>query len=165
MYNETFMQRAIALSREALTRPGTEPFGAVVVKDGKIVAEGLNHSLAQFDPTSHGETDAIRNACRALQTVDLSGCELYSSCEPCAMCVATMGIAGISRLYYAASMDQAGAALGSLTKAQRHPIDVHRLRADAGGPVAQSSIPTEQALDADAAAVLNAWADQRRSAE
>ncbi|MCR5884172.1 nucleoside deaminase [Rhizobacter sp. J219] len=76
MYHAAFMQRAIALSQEALTHPGTEPFGAVVVKDGRIVGEGWNHSLVNFDPTSHGEVEALRDACWKLQTVDLTGCEL-----------------------------------------------------------------------------------------
>lgn len=90
MYEEAFMRRAVAISAEALTTPGTEPFGAVVVRDGRIVGEGINRSLQNFDPTSHGETEAIRDACRNLATVDLTGCELYTSCEPCPLCVAAM---------------------------------------------------------------------------
>ena len=88
MYREEFMKRAIALSAQALQTPGTEPFAALVVKDGAVVGEGFNHSVAHFDPTSHGEIEAIRDACRKLQTVDLGGCELYTSCEPCALCAA-----------------------------------------------------------------------------
>src|SRR3954468_13609495 len=99
MYDETFMRRALALSARALDTPGTEPFGAVVVKDGAIVGEGFNHSVAHFDPTSHGEIEAIRDACRKLETVSLAGCDLYTSCEPCALCAAAMHIAGIGRLY------------------------------------------------------------------
>ncbi len=131
MYQEHFMKRAVELSRQALEQPGTEPFGCVVVKDGAIVGEGLNHSLAHFDPTSHGEVEAIRDACRRLQCVDLTGCDLYTSCEPCAMCVATMEVAGISRLYYAASMKQAGRAFADLTRTERHPIDTDALRRSA----------------------------------
>lgn len=163
MYDDSFMQRAIELSRSALSRPGTEPFGAVVVKDGRIVGEGVNHSLAHFDPTSHGETEAIRDACRTLGTVDLEGCELYSSCEPCALCVATMKIAGISKLYYAASFAQAGEAFDGLTKAQRHPIDVYALRDDAAAPVEARSIPAEQKHDLEATAILVDWATQRKA--
>ena len=99
----------------------------VVVRDGKIVGEGINRSLANFDPTSHGETEAIRDAARNLRTVDLGGCELYTSCEPCALCVAAMAIAGIARLYYAADMAQAGTALGDLPESARFPIDVDHL--------------------------------------
>jgi len=158
------MDRAIALSKTALLQPGTEPFGAVIVKDGVIVGEGLNHSLAHFDPTSHGETEAIRDACRTLQCVDLTGCELYSSCEPCAMCVATMEIAGISKLYYAASMKDAGAVLGSLPKARRHPIDAERLLAQCGLAAEDRDMPSEQQKRDPAVAILEQWAALRRSA-
>jgi len=164
MFEAKFMERAIALSREALERPGTEPFGAVIVRDGAVVGEGLNHSLARFDPTSHGEVEAIRDACRRLECVDLSGCDLYSSCEPCAMCVATMQIAGIARLYYAASMAQAGQAFAGLTRAERHPIDVEALRLAAGSPVEARAMPSRQAMDGEAAAILEAWAAARQSA-
>ena len=82
MYDEKFMRRAIELSAQALDTPGTRPFGAVVVKDGKIVGEGLNQSAKNYDPTSHGEVEAVRDACRNLKTTDLSGAELYTSCEP-----------------------------------------------------------------------------------
>lgn len=102
MYNEAFMRRAIEISARALDEPGLEPFGAVVVRDGKIVGEGINRSLRNVDPTSHGETEAIRDACRNLSTADLSGCALYTSCDPCALCVAAMAIAGIAELFYAA---------------------------------------------------------------
>jgi guanine deaminase len=164
MYREDFMKRAIALSRQALDRPGTEPFGAVIVKDGAVVGEGLNHSLAHFDPTSHGEIEAIRDACRRLECVDLSGAELYTSCEPCALCVAAMAIVGITQLYYAASMDQAGAAFAKLTKAERHPIDVDAIRAEAGALVQHRSGMAEQKLDTEATAILQAWAAARHVA-
>jgi guanine deaminase len=115
MYQEQFMQRALALSAQALAEPGTEPFGAVVVKDGAIVGEGFNHSVAHSDPTSHGEVEAIRDACRKLGTVSLAGCQLYTSCEPCAMCAAAMHIAGIGQLYYAASLAQSGEAFDGVS--------------------------------------------------
>ncbi|GAB4069236.1 nucleoside deaminase [Ancylobacter sonchi] len=164
MYREDFMRRAIDISREALEKPGTEPFGCVIVKDGAIVGEGLNHSLAHFDPTSHGEVEAIRDACRRLECVDLSGCELYTSCEPCAMCVATMEVAGISTLYYAASMGQAGVAFATLTRAERHPIDVEALRVAAGAPVEARAMPSQQAMDTEAVAILDSWVKARKAA-
>jgi tRNA(Arg) A34 adenosine deaminase TadA len=160
-YDEAFMRRAIELSAQALETPGTEPFGAVVVKDGRIVGEGINRSLADLDPTSHGETEAIRAAARTLGTVDLAGCELYTSCEPCALCVAAMEIAGIARLYYAASMAQAGAAFAGLKPAHRHPIDAETLRVEAGKPIEARRMPARQALDAEAEAVLRRWAAKR----
>lgn len=159
-YAETFMRRAIEISAEALTTPGTEPFGAVVVQGGRIVGEGINRSVQNHDPTSHGETEAIRDACRNLGTVDLRGCDLYTSCEPCALCVAAMQIAGISNLYYAASMGQSGAALGALPEDVRFPIDVDRLRHECAHPVDQRHMPATQALDADAEAILTVWARQ-----
>jgi guanine deaminase len=162
MYQETFMKRALALSAKALEAPGTEPFGAVVVKDGQVVGEGLNHSVANFDPTSHGEVEAIRDACRRLRSVDLAGCDLYTSCEPCALCVAAMRIAGIRELFYAASMEQAGQAFDGLPAAARHPIDVDDLRAEAGAPLALRKMPAQQHLADEATAVLAAWAAPRK---
>ena len=159
-YVEAFMRRAIEISAQALTTPGTEPFGAVVVRDGQIIGEGINRSLQNHDPTSHGETEAIRDACRKLGTVDLRDCELYTSCEPCALCVAVMEIAGISKLYYAASMAQAGSALGALPESARFPIDVDRLRHECAQPVNQRHMPAHQALDRDATTVLQDWAHQ-----
>jgi len=164
MYQHEFMQRALALSALALTQPGTEPFGAVVVKDGAIVGEGFNHSVAHSDPTSHGEVEAIRDACRRLATVDLSGCELYTSCEPCAMCAAAMHIAGIAKLYYAASLVQSGQAFEGVTVEARHPIDVDALRAEAGAPIDQRRLPAEQKLDGEAVRILSEWAAPRRAA-
>jgi len=163
MYQQEFMQRALALSAQALTQPGTEPFGAVVVKDGAIVGEGFNHSVAHSDPTSHGEVEAIRDACRRLGTVDLSGCELYTSCEPCAMCAAAMHIAGIARLYYAASLAQSGQAFEGVTVEARHPIDVEALRAEAGAQLDERRLPAEQKLDGEAVRILAEWAATRRA--
>lgn len=163
MYEEKFMQRAIALSAQALETPGTEPFGAVIVRDGAVVGEGFNHSVAHFDPTSHGEVEAIRDACRKLKTVDLGGCEIYTSCEPCALCVAAMCIAGIRKLYYAASLAQSGEAFEGVPVAARHPIDVDALRAEAGAPLEARAMPSEQKMDREAVAVLQAWAAGRRA--
>jgi guanine deaminase len=162
MYHEPFMLRAIELSRRALTEAGTEPFGAVVVKDGAIVGEGLNYSSAHHDPTSHGEVEAIRDACRRLQTVDLTGCELYTSCEPCAMCVAAIVISGISRLYVAAGLAEAGRAIAGMPKDQRHPIDSAAVRAAAGTSVESLVIFAQKSHASEAVAVLEQWAATRR---
>ena len=163
MYQQEFMQRALALSAQALQEPGTEPFGAVVVKDGVVVGEGFNHSVAHSDPTSHGEVEAIRDACRRLGTVDLSGCVLYTSCEPCAMCVAAMHIAGIARLYYAASLAQSGQAFKGVTVAARHPLDIDALRTEAGATLERRSLPAEQKLASQAVQILSDWAATRRA--
>jgi guanine deaminase len=164
MYQEIFMKKAIELSAEALSKPGTEPFGAVIVRGDKIVGRGLNYSLAHFDPTSHGEVEAIRDACRRLQCVDLSECEIYTSCEPCALCVAAMGIAGIKQMYYAASLPQAGRAFAHLTPAERHPIDMDRLRIEAGATVDKRTTAATQNLDREATLVLEKWASGRKGA-
>lgn len=163
MYQEAFMKRALALSASALHEPGTEPFGAVVVRDGQVIGEGFNHSVANFDPTSHGEIEAIRDACRRLQRVSLAGCDLYTSCEPCALCVAAMGIVGIQRLFYAASLDQSAVAFEGLPVEARHPVDIEQLRAETGAPLAQRQLPAEQHLAAEAVEILTAWATPRKA--
>ena len=132
MYDETFMRRAIALSEQALGEPGAGPFAAVIVRDGAIIGEGINRSRANFDPTSHGEVEAIRDACGRLKTVDLSGCDLYTTCEPCTMCVATMLIAGIGRMYYGASAQQSGSIV-----ARFRAIASDDLRREVGLPIGE----------------------------
>jgi guanine deaminase len=118
----------------------------------------LNHSKARHDPTSHGEVEAIRDACRRLECVDLSECELYSSCEPCAMCVATLTVAGVPKLYYAASMEQAGGILSCLPISRRRPIDADLVRLEAGERIMKGRLSAEQHRDRDAVAVLKDWA-------
>ena len=162
MYQAEFMKRALDLSAEALRTPGTEPFGAVVVQDGAIVGEGFNHSMAHFDPTSHGEIEAIRDACRRLQKVVLTGCDLYTSCEPCALCVAAMHIVGIRRLFYAASLQQSAIALDGLPDSARPPVDVDVLRTEAGAALQSRRMPAEQRMAAEAVDILEAWAEPRR---
>lgn len=158
MYAESHMRRAIELSAMALDRAGHQPFGAVVVRNGEIVGEGINRSALRHDPTSHGETEAIRDACRRLATVDLRGCQLYTSCEPCALCVAAMQIAGISELYYAAGLAQANEALSQVPPGVRLPVDAERLRSECGKPVGDRAMPSGQALAEEATAIIRAWA-------
>ncbi len=97
---QAFMRRSIALSIEVMRGNQGGPFGAVVVSDGKIIAEGCNQVTSTNDPTAHAEIVAIRNACTALGTFSLAGCEIYASCEPCPMCLATIYWARIERIYY-----------------------------------------------------------------
>lgn len=156
--DETFLRRAIALSAEAASRPGSEPFGAVIVRDGTVVGEGFNRSRERADPTSHGETEAIRDACARLGTLDLSGCTLFSSCEPCALCVAAMEIAGIARVVYAASLADSGRVLAGVPVEKRRGGDVAALRREAGAPIGAGRIRARQALVAEAVAVLEQWA-------
>jgi len=98
-YNEKFMKKAIAASIKNIEQDGG-PFGAVIVKDGKVIATGGNRVTANNDPTAHAEISAIRKSCKKLNTFDLSGCEIYSSCEPCPMCLSAIYWAHLDRLYY-----------------------------------------------------------------
>ena len=99
MYKDEFMRRAIRLSLENVKKGGG-PFGAVIVKDGKVISAGTNNVTAKNDPTAHAEVDAIRRAAKNLKNFDLSDCELYTSCEPCPMCLSAIYWARISRIYY-----------------------------------------------------------------
>ena len=106
--NDRFMARAIELSRKAAIVESTGgAFGTVIVKDGEIVGEGRNCVVKENDPTWHGEIEAIRNACRKLGTFNLEGATLYTSAEPCPMCLAATYWAGIKNVYYAATIADA----------------------------------------------------------
>ena len=110
MNREELMLRAIELAERNASSVTGGPFGAVVVKDGKVIAEASNTVTVDNDPTAHAEVNAIRKACTALGTFDLSGCELYTSCEPCPMCLAACYWAHIDKVYYAADREDAAAA-------------------------------------------------------
>ena len=101
-----FMNRAIELSVKSVNN-GTGPFGAVIVKDNKIISEGSNKVTSSNDPTAHGEVVAIREACKKLNTFDLSGCEIYTSCEPCPMCLSAIYWSRLDKIYYANTREDA----------------------------------------------------------
>ena len=103
-----FMKRAIEISLLSVEK-GTGPFGAVIVKDGKIIAEGSNNVTLSSNPdaTAHGEMCVIRDACKKLNNFNLSGCELYSSCEPCPMCLSACYWSRIDKIYYANTREDA----------------------------------------------------------
>ena len=101
-----YMQRAIELSIEIINSGGG-PFGSVVAKDNEIISEGMNRVTVNNDPTAHGEITAIRQACKKLNTFDLSGYELYSNCEPCPMCLSAIYWSHIDKVYYANTRDDA----------------------------------------------------------
>lgn len=108
--NPALMQRAIQLATENVRAGKGGPFAAVIVRDGKIVGEGANSVTATNDPTAHAEVNAIRNACRALNTFTLKGCEIYTSCEPCPMCLAAIYWARIDAIYYGSDSSDAARA-------------------------------------------------------
>ena len=104
--NKKFLDMAIAESEKSV-KYGSSPFGAVIVRDGVVIARAHNTVVPKNDPTAHAEVNAIRSACKKMGTFDLSGCDLYTSCEPCPMCAAAITWANISRVYYAADRNDA----------------------------------------------------------
>ncbi len=104
--NNEFMKKAIDLSVESVNNGGG-PFGCIIVKDNKIISEGSNKVTSSNDPTAHGEIVAIRVACEKLNNFSLKGCELYSNCEPCPMCLSAIYWARIDKIYYANTREDA----------------------------------------------------------
>ena len=104
-----FMDVAISLSDDNFKKNYGGPFGACIVKDGKIIGKGINMVIKNNDPTSHAEIVAIRNACKSIKSHDLSGCELYTSCYPCPMCLSAIIWANIKKVYYANTREDADA--------------------------------------------------------
>lgn len=104
-----FMDVAIDLSDDNFEKNYGGPFGACIVKDGKIIGKGINMVIKNNDPTSHAEIVAIRNACKSIKSHDLSGCELYTSCYPCPMCLSAIIWANIKKVYYANTREDADA--------------------------------------------------------
>ena len=108
MTKEELMRKAIALSVENVAQGGG-PFGAVIARDGEVVATGVNRVTANCDPTAHAEVSAIREAAKKLGTFDLSGCEIYTSCEPCPMCLGAIYWAHLDRMFYGNNKNDAAA--------------------------------------------------------
>jgi tRNA(Arg) A34 adenosine deaminase TadA len=107
---EKFMQYAIELGRKGMQADDGGPFGAIIVKNGKIIGEGWNRVLLSNDPTAHGEITAIRDACKNIQSYDLSGCEIYTSGQPCPMCLSAIYWAHVSRVFYGFNIQAAATA-------------------------------------------------------
>ncbi|MFD1706032.1 nucleoside deaminase [Siminovitchia sediminis] len=103
---DAFMKRAVELANESV-KDGGQPFGAVLVKDGKIISEGINELHKKYDISGHAELIAIRKAQEQLQTLDLSGCTMYASGEPCPMCMTAIYFSGIQKVYYCGSVEDA----------------------------------------------------------
>lgn len=147
---EGFLRRAIALSRQGSEAGDGGPFGAVVVRGDEIIGEGWNRVIARNDPTAHGEIEAIREACRRVGNFSLEGCDLYTSAEPCPMCLAAIYWARLDRVIYAASAS-AAAALGF--------GDVSIGRQVCLAP-SERSIPSLQILENEALAVFRDFASR-----
>lgn len=119
--HEDFMEEALALARLSMEQNEGTPFGAVVVRNGKIIGKGRNKTLALFDPTAHSEVVAIRDACKNLRTLNLSDCILYASSEPCPMCMGAIYLTGIKQIFYTTSGKDA-AAYGFMGLNLKHAI-------------------------------------------
>lgn len=102
-----FMRLALKEAREGISENHGGPFGAVIVKNGEVIASGHNHVVINNDPTCHGEIDAIRKACKKLNTFDLSGCELYTTSAPCPMCLGAIQWANIKQIYRGCTIEDA----------------------------------------------------------
>ena len=143
-----FMRAAIALAEKNVADGTGGPFGAVIVRDGEIVGEGTNQVTSSNDPTAHAEVVAIRQACAALGTFSLEGCEIYTSCEPCPMCLSAIYWALLDRIFY------------GNTKADAAEIDFDDafLYLEIPKPIEDRTIPTEQILREESIHTFNAWA-------
>lgn len=157
MYEEKLMDYVIQLSRKTMEWPGTQPFGAIVVRDSNIVGEGVNREMADNDPTAHGEIQAIRDACRRLDTTDLSDCVLYAIGEPCPMCTVAIRLASVQKVYYGATHLDALNAYEGLDETPYADIGVESLRVEASLPVEERSTPYTQHNRDACAAVYWEW--------
>jgi tRNA(Arg) A34 adenosine deaminase TadA len=142
-----FMLHAIRLSAERMREGAGGPFGAIVVKDGRIVAEGWNRVTSENDPTAHAEVTAIRRACAALGTFSLAGCDIYTSCEPCPMCLAAIYWARFDRIFFANSREEA-AAIG---------FDDALIYDEVSKPIENRVIPSIKLALPEAKAVFAEW--------
>ena len=149
MNHQDFMRKAIALAVENVENGGG-PFGAVIVKDGEVVATGVNRVTPNNDPTAHAEVCAIRAACSKLGTFDLSGCVIYTSCEPCPMCLGAIYWAHIDKIFYGANQHDAAAVNFDdsfiYRELERKPQERHK--------------PVENILHQEAQEPFNAWREK-----
>src|SRR3954471_16275002 len=142
-----YLQRAIELAEEGMLQGLGGPFGALVVRGDEVLAEACNQVTSALDPTAHAEVVAIRAACQRLGSHSLSGCQIYSSCEPCPMCLAAIYWARLDGLFFAASRSDA-AAIG---------FDDEFLYVELGKNAAERKLPSQQALQQQAATLMQRW--------
>ena len=142
-----FMRKAIELSIENVRSGKGGPFAALVVKDGEVIATGTNQVTTAFDPTAHAEVVAIRGACRALSQFQLTGCEIYTSCEPCPMCLGAIYWARPSKVYFA----------NTHADAARIGFDDSFIYQQLEAPVAERSIPMIQLMRDEALSAFEEW--------
>lgn len=149
MNDDGFLRRAVELARQGMDSGLGGPFGAVVVRDGFILAEGQNRVTSALDPTAHAEVVAVRRACAELANYSLKGCTLYSSCEPCPMCLAAVYWSRCDRLVFAASRRDA-AEIG---------FDDEFLYVELSASLSARALPTTQRLREEARTMMLGWAE------
>lgn len=142
-----FMERAVQLSREGMRAGDGGPFGAVIVRDGHIIAEGTNRVIATDDPTNHAEIIAIKGACAALGSFNLSGCEIYVNSEPCPMCLGAIYWAHLSKVFFA----------NTRRDAAEIDFDDSLIYDELDKPLAERSIPFERFPHQGAREVFREW--------
>ena len=148
--HEKFMRRAIELAQKGVDGNLGGPFGCVVVKDGEIIGEGFNQVTSTNDPTAHAEVVALRNACKKLNSFQLDGCSIYTSCEPCPMCLGAIYWARPSRLFIAGTREDAAAA----------GFDDDFLYAEMSKPNGERQLPMENLLRTESQAVFQRWIEK-----
>ena len=149
-----FMQTATDLAVENVERGGG-PFGAVVVKDGKIIATGANSVVPDNDPTAHAEVNAIRNACSKTKNFKLDGCVVYSSCEPCPMCLSALYWAGVSRIYFGNTKEDA----------MNIEFDDKFIYDELDKPIGKRQLPCIHMDDTDAIRAFEMWKEKEDKVE
>lgn len=154
MKDKEFMQQAIDLSINNV-RNGGGPFGAVIVKDGKVLATGVNRVTANCDPTAHAEVSAIRAACQKVNSFKLEGCTIYTSCEPCPMCLSAIYWAGIERVFY------------GNTKQDAEDINFGDkfIYEEIAKPTFLRAVPTEMMMREEALAAFREWENKEDKVE
>jgi guanine deaminase len=150
-----FMARAIQLSIENVQSGRGGPFGAVVVKNGAIIGEAANQVTSTHDPTAHAEVLAIRAACKKLGAFELVGCEIYTSCEPCPMCLGAIYWARLSRIYFG----------NADADASRIGFDDSLIYREIAQPHSQRKIPMTQMMREEALTAFRAWENKRDKIE
>ncbi len=152
--DKLYMQRAIDLSIDNV-RNGGGPFGAVIVREGEVIAEGTNRVTANIDPTAHAEVMAIRRACQQVKDFHLTGCTIYTSCEPCPMCLSAIYWAGIDRICYANTKEDADA-IGFGDDFIYKELDL---------PMDSRTIPAQQLMHAEALQAFREWEEKEDKVE
>ena len=147
---QSLMRQAIRLSLEKMDQGQGGPFGAVIALEGRIISEGYNQVTSQNDPTAHAEIVAIRRACETLNTFSLAGCDIYTSCESCPMCLSAIYWARIDQIYYANTRQDA-AMIG---------FDDEFLYREVSIPLEHRQLPTIRLLEHEAMAAFEAWTNK-----